>query len=121
MIGSSEDWEPDAEYFLLYNIYMMLIAPMKRRYGNKVYFQQVRIDMGEYGNSEDDASIYFDDALRHDVKLIRKHAEEISRRRDKPYISSTTAAIALGEVAEKLKTGSFQVWGPRPRRNGEFD
>ena len=100
LIGYRRNWRSDAYYFLIYNAYMMIIAPTKQR-------RRRPQDFLELGISERLANL-----LKEDLRLVADTAERIAKMRNREFVTSTSVSIALGEVAEELKTSEFQIWGP---------
>ena len=94
LMGDRPNWRSDAKYFLAYNSMFILFEPV--------------ITAGEPGIEPEKVA----NAFREDVELIDEVAQSIAREREKDYISSTTMAIAMGQVALELRTASFQIWGP---------
>ncbi len=90
-----QDWRSDARFFLINNMIEMVIAPYE--YASRQSLLPTR-----------DAA-----ALVHaDLRTLVKLSEEEARKRDRPYVSATSVAIALGRVADRLETTSLQIWGP---------
>ncbi len=70
----------------------------------------------------------FEATLFDDLGLIGMRAAEIAKERGRAYVSATTVAMALGDLAENLKINAFQIWGPKDddegapaAANGELD
>lgn len=92
-----EEWRADAKFFLASNMLEMVLAP--------------------YDAVERRADALFPgDAvwklIIEDLDALIARSEEISKSRGRSYVSSTSVAVALGELAEKLQTNSLQIWGP---------
>ena len=104
LIGNRKNWREDAYYFLIYNIHMMLIAPLRKQSGN----QWARIN-----------NMNIQRMIRDDVDLIARTANRVSYKRRSRYVSSTSIAVALGLVADELKTSAVQVWGPKEKKDGK--
>lgn len=97
-----ESLRPDAEYFLLQGFFFMVIHP---------------IATVEYGGDIDSMISDYAEQIGADVSNVLDVANVVSEDRESDVISSTSAAIAVGMVAEQLQTGSVQIWGPRDDRN----
>ena len=94
-----DKWRSDAVYFLAWSLYVMILEPLRSVQGFKS-IQSVR---------------HFKDwqLIQEDIGIIVNKAEKVSGERDRDYVSATSVAIALGAVAEHLRTTSLQIWGPR--------
>jgi hypothetical protein len=90
-------WRADARFFLASNMLEMVIAPYDAVQGRSS------------GRIEDES---VRSMIHQDLQSIVERSEEVSKRRDRRYVSSTSVAVALGELAESLKTNSLQIWGP---------
>ncbi len=88
----------DATYFLMTNFYLMAILPIT----TVKYAGNLRAMIAE------NAPI-----ITEDVQLVLEAAEDVAQEREAQEISSTSCAIALGQVAGDLKLGSVQIWGPK--------
>jgi len=94
LIGDQPFWRSDAYYYLYFNALHMLFGPLSVVEPQKLFEAEIR------------------SAFKRDVISIAGRAKVIAKQRGRKYISSTTIAIALGQIAEELETISFQVWGP---------
>lgn len=119
-IARADNWEPDARYFLIYNLHLMLIAPIESRHSGFRLGQRTS-RFGEpvsTGDGDVQASEKFDEDaflidLAADIDHIISASNEIAKSRDRSYVSSTSVAVALGRLAPELRTSRWQVWGPR--------
>jgi len=91
-----DHWRSDAQVFLLSSIVNMVVAP----------FMSVNPS-----RSLQDTPLW--PPLREDVATLIERAEAISRDRERDYVSATSVAIALGQLAPSLQTTGLQIWGPR--------
>lgn len=93
-----DQWRSDAKFFLIGNVNAMVVAP----------YMTVNTVEGPLSTS----TIWRD--LSDDVRNIVARAGQIALRRGRAYVSGTSVAMALGELAPHLKVTSFQIWGPPP-------
>jgi len=108
-----ENLEPDAKYFLIYNVHFMLIAPLQaKKRSFRLRPRPIDLDIS-YEHQYRQDYYMFERDLAADIDNIVAHAKGIARYRDRTYVSSTSVAMALGELAPELKTARWQVWGPR--------
>jgi hypothetical protein len=94
----------DAAHFLTLNAIGMVIEPIFLAHG------------GSLPGSVNNAPLA--ETLRADIDKICWRAHEIAKARGRTYISATSVAIALGELADSLAITAFQIWGPRPGEEG---
>ena len=91
-------WRSDARFFLAKNIEQMVVLPFYS--GNKI---------------QRDYDLRLTDAwplIEEDVNTIVDAAQLEADQREREYVSATTVAVALGQLAPFLKTTSLQIWGP---------
>jgi hypothetical protein len=91
-----ENWRSDAQVFLLSNILTMVVAPFMSASPSGALLE---------------TSLW--SPLREDVATIVERAEAVSRDRERGYVSATSVAIAVGQLAPELLTTGLQIWGPR--------
>lgn len=119
-IDDAKEWEPDARYFLIYNLHLMLIAPIQSQHsGFQLQARPPFLSDSPFegdgpfeGRERFDAEQFLAD-LAADVDQIIREADDIARSRDRRYVSSTSVAMALGKLAPEMRTARWQVWGPR--------
>lgn len=99
-------WRSDAHAFMISNLHNMLLAPLAEAGG-----AASPTDTYVFRQTIDPSELY--EALRADIGAIVALSAAISQVRNRDYVSATTVAIALGQLAPTLRTTSFQVWGPR--------
>ena len=87
-----DHWRPDARMFLISNLMNMVVDPVLQVPGPT-------------------ADGLFP-LLAQDIAAIRVLSEAISAQRGRGYVSATSVAIALGQLAPDLATTALQVWGP---------
>ena len=87
-----QHWRPDAQLFLISNLMIMVVEPV-------IAARNVEADD-------------FVPLLLQDIAAIIALSEVISAQRDREYISATSVAMALGQLAPELATTALQVWGP---------
>ena len=89
-------WRPDARYFLARNMYEMIIRPYRSVKRTRTIGSQLDIWP----------------LVQEDLLDVISLSEKIAESRGRGYVSSTSVLIALGEMAENLRTSSLQIWGP---------
>ncbi len=89
LIGEKHNWRSDALYFFTFNIYLMVLHPLKTVNHRPNLNNLLHSDDGEL--------------IRQDIELIKSRSEYVSRARERQYVSATSVAIALGEVVEELR------------------
>jgi hypothetical protein len=87
-----EYWRPDARVFLIANLMHMVVNPI----------------LSVPGPIADGLL----PLLAEDIAAIRALSEAIASQRGRDYVSATSVAIALGQLAPDLATTALQVWGP---------
>ena len=87
-----QHWRPDAQLFLISNLMNMVVEPV---------IEVRRVE------AEDLVPL-----LLQDIAAIIALSEAISAQRDREYISATSVAVALGQLAPQLATTALRVWGP---------
>jgi hypothetical protein len=90
-------WRVDARYFLSRNIYLMVVEPY--------FYADARP-----GADENFGEFWF--SLTSDLREIIELAELTAKERERKYVSATSVAVALGQLAPNLKLTSLQIWGP---------
>jgi hypothetical protein len=93
-----ESWRPDARYFLARNIELMVLAPLRA--------------VKRTGVAAVPALEEVFPVVSRDIMRIVALSEATSARRDREYVSATSVAVALGQLAPDLESTSFQIWGP---------
>jgi hypothetical protein len=91
-----KNWRSDARFFLAINMIEMVLQPV------------AEVSRSEILRPDDE----FWPLITADIKQLVERAEQIAEKRGRRYVSGTSVAIALGQLAEKLKTTSLQIWGP---------
>jgi len=99
LIPGEGKWRSDARYFLVLNVYTMVLHPLLTV--REIWNREEMLKSEQWG------------LLTQDVATIAKRSERIAERRGKRSISATSVAMALGQLAPNLKTTSLQIWGPR--------
>jgi hypothetical protein len=92
-----ENWRSDARFYLANNMIEMVLEPYARVSQRPAALMP-------------DGDVW--PLITDDIKQIVDQAEKIALQRDRQYVSATSVAIALGKLAENLKTTSLQIWGP---------
>jgi hypothetical protein len=91
------EWRSDARFFLANNMVEMIVKP----------YYNAKIDRRPLPPYPQAWNLVFDDL----EKLISV-SEQVAAERNRSYVSATSVAVALGQLAEKLLTTSLQIWGP---------
>lgn len=94
-----KSWRSDARYYMALTFITMVVLPYDEVDGRNGAFT-VRSDVWK--------------GIKKDLEKVIARAEEIARDRDRGYVSATSVAIAIGELAhsETLFSLSLQIWGP---------
>ena len=92
-----KNWRADARFFLASNMLNMVVFPYDQVEGPDIELLP-------------DGRVW--ELIFRDLSDLIEQSEAVSRNRDRGYVSATSVAIALGGMAEKLRTTSLRIWGP---------
>lgn len=98
-------WRVDAVYFLASNIDGMIVHP---------YTTVRKVSVNRFFRSKEW------DLVQHDIYAIVREAERVAQERERGYVSGTSVAVALGNLASELQSTGLQIWGPSEKSDAAF-